>query len=362
MRSTNRPARVGRFPRRMLPREDSARDSSGRPCYLPAGQTKEKNLSNLFPEAQANLAFPQPLAEKYRPRTIADFIGLEKQRKVIGNFAKRPVSCAWLFVGASGIGKSTMALALADEIKAELHHVPSQKANIENLDATVRKCWFAPMHAGGFHLVLVDEINNCTQAFQLALFSKLDSTDPPPQTIWIFTCNALDRLEKAFLSRCRLLEFSNYGIQSDLAEHLAKVWKAETGADGSLNWARIAKESNGNIRDALSGTTSSIRRKTCKNQRSSITIAAVSNAAQSINGATATRKTLKMGCRCIRGTHDRSAGARQRNAAPSQFSIATDNLKPHRSQGCRKCSGASKHTTAASSNVFPCVFRPAATC
>jgi len=48
-----------------------------------------------------------------------------------------------------------------------------------------------------------------------------------------------------------VLEFSNYGMRSNLAEHLARVWKAETGQDGTLNWERIAKDSNGNVRDAL---------------------------------------------------------------------------------------------------------------
>lgn len=37
---------------------------------------------SLFPTPQSTLDFPQPLSEKYRPRTIAEFIGLEKQKTV----------------------------------------------------------------------------------------------------------------------------------------------------------------------------------------------------------------------------------------------------------------------------------------
>lgn len=206
---------------------------------------------SLFPSAQNSLQFPVPLAEKYRPHVMEDFIGLEKQRKVLAAFAKRPVSCAWLFIGASGVGKTTMALALAETIGAEVHKIPSQKCNVQAIDDVVRMCWYAPMSAGGFHVVLADEADQMTPAAQLSLLSKLDSTDPPPQTIWIFTANDCERLEKRFLSRCRVLEFSNYGMRSHLAEHLARVWKAETGQDGALPWERIAKESNGNVRDAL---------------------------------------------------------------------------------------------------------------
>ena len=56
---------------------------------------------------QTDLAFPQSLAEKYRPVHIADFIGLDRPKKVLSAFCKQPASGAWLFVGPSGVGKST---------------------------------------------------------------------------------------------------------------------------------------------------------------------------------------------------------------------------------------------------------------
>lgn len=206
---------------------------------------------SLFQSAQSTLGFPLPLCEKYRPRVIQDFIGLEKQRKILSAFAKRPVSCAWLFIGPSGVGKSTMAMALAEELRGELHKIPSQKCNAQAIEDTVRTCWFAPMTVGGFHVVLCDEADQMSNAAQLQLLSKLDSTDPAPNTVWIFTANDCERLEKRFLSRCRVLEFSSYGMRAEIAAHLAKVWEAETGKAGELNWERIAKDSNTNVRDAM---------------------------------------------------------------------------------------------------------------
>jgi hypothetical protein len=159
-----------------------------------------------------SFAFPQCLAEKYRPTRIADFIGLEHPKKVLTAFCKRPASGAWLFAGPSGLGKSTMALAVAAELAAELHAIPSQKCNAQSIEDTVRHCWYAPMTPGGFHLVLADEADQMTNAAQLALLSKLDSTDPAPNTIWIFTANDTERLERRFLSRCKVLEFSSYSL------------------------------------------------------------------------------------------------------------------------------------------------------
>jgi DNA polymerase III gamma/tau subunit len=201
--------------------------------------------------AQTGIPFPVSLAEKYRPQTIAEFVGLERHKKVLSAFSRRPTTGAWLFVGPSGVGKSTMALALAGEIQAELHKIPSQKCNVQTIEDTVRQCWYAPMTPGGFHVVLADEADQMTNAAQLALLSKLDSTDPAPNTIWIFTANDTERLERRFLSRCKTLEFSSYGLSDQIAAYLDKVWHAEGGNGNAPDLVRLAKDSRNNLRDCL---------------------------------------------------------------------------------------------------------------
>jgi replication-associated recombination protein RarA len=76
------------------------------------------------------VAFPMPLAEKYRPRVISDFVGLEKPKRILRKFAANPYQSAWLFASPPGTGKTTMALALAEMLKAEVHHIPSQQCNV----------------------------------------------------------------------------------------------------------------------------------------------------------------------------------------------------------------------------------------
>jgi replication factor C large subunit len=203
-----------------------------------------------------SLPFPEPLAERYRPRHIAEFIGLEKPRKILNAFLARPHSSAWLFVGPPGVGKTTMALAFAEELGAlppfDLHKIPSQKCTVQTVEDTVRLCWYCPHKANGFHVVIVDEADQMSPAAQLSLLSKLDASDPPPNTIWIFTANDTERLEKRFLSRCRTLEFSSYGMRECLADFLRLVWKRETGADdGAPDFLRLAKDATNNVRDAL---------------------------------------------------------------------------------------------------------------
>ena len=164
----------------------------------------------------ADLVFPQSLAEKYRPRTIAEFIGLDKPKKILAKFAAKPYWSAWLFVGPSGVGKTSIAIALASQIGAELHHLPSGKCNAQSIEETVRLCHYLPMTSGGTHLVLVDEADGMTNLAQLALLSKLDVTAFPPNTIFVFTCNGTEGLEPRFISVAGSVEFSSYGMAAEI--------------------------------------------------------------------------------------------------------------------------------------------------
>jgi DNA polymerase III gamma/tau subunit len=213
------------------------------------GNTPHPSKTDI--SGQSAFDFPQSLSERYRPRRIAEFVGLDRPKKVLRAFLKRPTAGAWLFVGPSGVGKSTMALALAEELQAELHKIPSQKCNAQTIEDTVRHCWYAPMTPGGFHVVLADEADQMTPAAQLALLSKLDSTDPAPSTIWIFTANDTERLERRFLSRCKMLEFSSYGMAGEIVAYLSRIWHAEGGKGNCPDLSRVVKESRNTIRDCL---------------------------------------------------------------------------------------------------------------
>lgn len=207
-------------------------------------------MSALF--TTPTLEFPQSFSEKYRPRTIADFVGLEKPKRLCAKLAAQPFPSAYLWVGSSGTGKTTLALALAATIPAELHHIPSQECNADNLERVRRTCQYMPKPGCKMHLILIDEMDQMTQAAQLKILSYTDSTNFPPNTIIIGTANNTDRLEARTLSRFIPVEFSSYGIAKDTAALLERVWLAETGnLEGAPNFARIVKESNNNVRESL---------------------------------------------------------------------------------------------------------------
>lgn len=203
------------------------------------------------------------LVEKYRPRRIDDFIGLAKPKQVMKRLVQKPRQAAFLFTGESGIGKTTMAMALAEAIPAKLHHIGSQECNLERVQEVCRACYYRPITGERFNLILVDEADLMTAPGQNALLSKLDATEFPPDTIWIFTTNkhaasSASRLDRRFRSRCIPVQFSSHGMSGEIAKMLQRIWANETQpnhrqfARNSLpNFARIVKDSKNNIRESL---------------------------------------------------------------------------------------------------------------
>jgi replication-associated recombination protein RarA len=206
---------------------------------------------SLF-STQAGINFPASLSEKYHPRSLRDFVGLEKPKRVLAKFADSPFpNAAFLFVGPSGTGKTSMALALCEAIRGELHHIPSQNCNVATLEDVVRQCWYVPKN-NALHVVLVDEADQMTPQAQLAFLSKLDGTAFPPQTVFIFTANDTARLQDRFLSRCMVLPFSSQGLAKPTAELLERIWLAEAGETAEKpNFLRMVQDCKNNVRDAV---------------------------------------------------------------------------------------------------------------
>jgi replication factor C subunit 2/4 len=204
--------------------------------------------------AQAGLAFPASLSEKYRPRELADFVGLEKPKRVLANFAKSPLpNTAFLFVGPSGTGKTSMALALCEAIGGELHHIPNQSCNVATIDEVVRQCHYLPRNGlRSLHVVLIDEIHAASKPAHLALLSKTDATAFPPNTLFIGTCTTLDGIDGALLSRFMQLPFSSHGMAKDIAGLLERIWLTEAGAiEAAPNFLRMVQDGKNNVRDAV---------------------------------------------------------------------------------------------------------------
>jgi replication-associated recombination protein RarA len=190
------------------------------------------------------------LTEKYRPRKVEDFIGLPKIKAVVSNFLQNPYAAAFLFIGEPGVGKTALALAMADALHSKPLHLASETCNYDNLDKLLRECEMSPTFWNGegatFHFILIDEIDSTTQTAQRRLLAKLDASELVHNAVFVFTTNTIKSLEKRFTSRCIELEFSLWGAGQQIADFLAWVWKTEGGTEKEPDWFEVISDCSNN--------------------------------------------------------------------------------------------------------------------
>jgi replication-associated recombination protein RarA len=206
---------------------------------------------------QVGFSFPESLTDKYKPKRVADFL-MGFPKRVMLSLLANPKPSAWYFLGASGLGKTEMALAVAAEMPAQLHHIASKECDLERVRRLKLACnyvphdMFNPERQCKMHVVIIDEADQMSPGAQLAFLSLLDATGFPPNTVFIFTGNSTDGLEDRFMSRVKMLPFSKEGLAGEITKLLAFIWASEGGsAENAPNFARIVKDSKNNIRDAI---------------------------------------------------------------------------------------------------------------
>lgn len=172
------------------------------------------------------------LTTRYQPKRIKDFAGLTRAKAIMTRLVQAPYASNWLFTGDSGTGKTTLAYAVANELHAEVIHVASGDCNKERVDEIAAACYYAPMFGSSpWRVIIVDEADRMTPAAQIAWLSHLDTANPMPYAIVIFTSNSVKRLEDRFVSRCKVIEFDGQCNRMDAMTFLYRVWYAEAGLD-----------------------------------------------------------------------------------------------------------------------------------
>ena len=160
--------------------------------------------------------------EKYRPSDLDGYVFTDNhQRSQIEAWIKEGSIPHLLFSGSAGVGKTTMAKILIEQLGVQDTDVLSANGSkearkIEWVDKLISFCQTMPF--GEFKIVLIDEADFMNpQSVQPALRNLME--DYSHSVRFILTCNYPNKILPAIHSRCQNIHIE----KTDLTEFTARV-------------------------------------------------------------------------------------------------------------------------------------------
>lgn len=151
--------------------------------------------------------------EKYSPKKIEDCILPESTKKTFQDFVDKGEISNLLLAGPPGIGKTTVAKALCNELGADYYVINGSdegrfldtvRNQAKNFASTVS------IQATSKHkVIIIDEADNTGNDVQLLLRANIEAFYNNCR--FIFTCNYKNKIIEPLHSRCAVVEF---GIRS----------------------------------------------------------------------------------------------------------------------------------------------------
>ena len=177
------------------------------------------------------------LHARHRPRTLADLRGQSYAVGALGDFAAAPHPTAFLFAGPTGVGKSSAAAALANELGCVVDEqewggyyvVPSGQQSIERMRDVYENARKVPMVGSGWKVIVVEEADRASDAVQHFLLTALEEL--PPRCVYVFTTNDPHKIPQRLRDRMERIDFDGDGatLAADADELIRSIWRDESG-------------------------------------------------------------------------------------------------------------------------------------
>lgn len=142
--------------------------------------------------------------EKYRPKTVDDYVFVDaRQRQQVQDWIAQESIPHLLLSGDAGVGKTTLAKVLINELGINEYDVLEINASRENSVDVVRNKilgFVTTMPFGKFKVVLLDEADYLSPPAQASLRNDMEAYHQTAR--FVLTCNYAHRIIPALKSRC----------------------------------------------------------------------------------------------------------------------------------------------------------------
>lgn len=156
--------------------------------------------------------------EKYRPQKINDCVLPKNLKETFKQFVQTGELPNFLFCGTAGVGKTTVAKALCNEIGAEYLLINgSEESGIDVLRTKIKSFASTVSLTDSKKVIILDEADylnpNSTQPALRAFIEEFSNN-----CRFIFTCNYKNRIIDPLHSRCSVIDFK---IENDEKQQIA---------------------------------------------------------------------------------------------------------------------------------------------
>jgi DNA polymerase III delta prime subunit len=154
------------------------------------------------------------LFERYRPKRIADCVLLPRDRKFFESFIAKKNAPHLLLVGPPGVGKTSVAMALGNDMGWEVMQMNAAAyGNVEAVRTDVSQFALPPSHIPLFNddarhrCAFLDEFDHMPSKAQAALRGVMERAAATGHCNFIFTANDGTKIDAAIRSRCAVFDF-----------------------------------------------------------------------------------------------------------------------------------------------------------
>jgi DNA polymerase III delta prime subunit len=155
------------------------------------------------------------LTEKYRPQVIDDCILPDETKKTFKEFVEKGEIPNLLLAGPPGIGKTTIAKALCNELGADYYVINgSDEGRFLDTVRNQAKNFASTVSLTGsskHKVIIIDEADNTGNDVQLLLRANIEAFYSNCR--FIFTCNYKNKIIEPLHSRCAVIDFTIKGKQ-----------------------------------------------------------------------------------------------------------------------------------------------------